>query len=158
VIPSLLEASVVKAVVLSGVGGLRVFFFAVISVTVPGVFVFETAASASAFFQNLSVVCSAWKLPSGWAKVAVTSQKGSGTWERRSSSRWTIKPRVGLCTRPTERKFEPNRRVAIETARVRVAPQIRSMSWRAAPAFASGIDSESRLSKARSISSLVRAE
>ena len=156
--PRRLEASVVKAVVLSGVGGLRVFFRAVISLTVPGLFELATAASASSSFQNLSVVCSAVKVPSGWAKLAVTSQKGSGTWARRSSSRCTIRPRVGLWTRPTERKFEPKRRVAIETARVSVAPQIRSMSWRAAPALASGIERSSRLSKARSISSLVSAQ
>ena len=118
----------------------------------------STAASASSFFQNLSVACWASKEPSGWAKVATISQKGSGTWARRSSSRSTIRPRVGLCTRPTERKLAPKRRVARETARVRVAPQIRSMSWRAAPACASGIESSSRLEKARSISSLVSAE
>ena len=46
-------------------GGFRVFFRAVISFTVPGVFELATAASASAFFQNLSVVCSATKFPSG---------------------------------------------------------------------------------------------
>src|SRR3954451_10953957 len=136
--PRRLEASVVKAVVLSGVGGLRVFFFALISLTVPGLFELATAASASFFFQKRSVVCSAAKLPSGCAKVAVTSQKGSGSWARRSSSRCTISPSVGLCTRPTERKLEPKRRVAIETERVRVAPQIRSMSWRAAPAVGGG--------------------
>jgi hypothetical protein len=96
VIPRRLETSVVKAVVLSGVGGWRVFLRALISLTVPGVFELATAASASSCFQNLSVVCSATKLPSGCAKVAVTSQKGSGTCARRSSSRWTINPRVGL--------------------------------------------------------------
>jgi hypothetical protein len=79
VMPSRLDTSVVKAVVLSGVGGWRVFFRALISLTVPGVFEFSTAALASASSQNLSVVCSATKLPSGWAKVAVTSQNGSGT-------------------------------------------------------------------------------
>ena len=57
-------------------------------------------------------------------------RRASGTWARRSSSRSTISARVGLCTRPTERKLEPKRRVASETARVSVAPQIRSMSWR----------------------------
>jgi hypothetical protein len=36
--PSRLDASVVKAVVLRGVGGWRVFFRAEISLTVPGVF------------------------------------------------------------------------------------------------------------------------
>ncbi len=77
--PSRLEASVVKAVVFSGVGGLRVFFRAVISFTVPGVFELATAASASSFFQNLSVLCSATNSPSGWPNLAVTSQKGSGT-------------------------------------------------------------------------------
>src|SRR3954463_2888809 len=116
--PRRLDASVVKAVVLSGVGGLRVFLRALISLTVPGVFELATAASASFFFQNLSVVCSAVKLPSGWAKVAVTSQTGSGTCARRSTSRCTINPDVGLCTRPTERKLEPKRLVAVETARV----------------------------------------
>ena len=156
--PRRLEASVVKAVVLRGVGGLRVFFRAVISLTVPGVLEFSTAALASFSSQNLSVVCSATKLPSACAKVAVTSQKGTGSCARRSSSRWTISPRVGLCTRPTERKFEPKRLVAMETERVRVAPQIRSMSWRAAPALASGIESSSSSLKARSISSLVSAE
>jgi hypothetical protein len=76
--PRRFEASVVKAVVLSGVGGWRVFFRAEISLTVPGDFELATAASASAFFQNRSVLCSAAKLPSGCAKVAVTSQNGSG--------------------------------------------------------------------------------
>src|SRR3954462_1870715 len=110
--PSRLDTSVVKAVVLGGGGGLRVFFLALISLTVPGLFELATAALASASSQNLSVVCSATKLPSGWAKLAVTSQKGSGSWARRSSSRCTISPSVGLCPRPTERKFEPKRRVA----------------------------------------------
>ena len=85
--PSRLDASVVKAVVLSGVGGLRVFFRAVISLTVPGVLELATAALASFSSQNLSVVCSATKLPSACAKVAVTSQKGTGSCARRSSSR-----------------------------------------------------------------------
>ena len=84
--------------------------------------------------QNLSVAWWASKAPSGCAKRAKSSQKGFGTWARRSSSRSTISASVGLCTRPTERKLEPKRRVASETARVSVAPQIRSMSWRVAPA------------------------
>ena len=57
--PRRFEASVVKAVVLSGAGASAVFFLALISLTVPGLFELATAASASAFFQNLSVVCSA---------------------------------------------------------------------------------------------------
>ena len=148
----------VKAVVLSGFGGLRVCLRALISVTVPGLSVPSSAAVASSSFQNLSVAWCASNEPSGWLNVATISQKGSGTWARRSSSRSTIRPRVGLWTRPTERKLEPKRRVARETARVRVAPQIRSMSWRAAPALARGIESSSSSLKARSISSLVRAE
>src|SRR5258706_7141689 len=119
---SRLEQSVVKAVVLSGVGGLRVFFLELISTTLPGLLVPATAASASACFQNLSVAWWASKLPSGCAKRAITSQKGSGTWARRSSSRSTISPRVGLWTRPTERKLAPKRRVGSETGPVRGAP------------------------------------
>ena len=67
--PSRLDASVVKAVVLRGVGGWRVFFRAEISLTVPGVFELATAASASSFFQKRSVVCSATNSPSGWPKL-----------------------------------------------------------------------------------------
>ena len=100
------------------------------SVTTPGESVAASAASASGFSQNLSVLWWASKEPSGWANFANTSQYGFGTWARRSSSRSTIRPRVGLWTRPTERKLEPKRRVASETARVSVAPQIRSISPR----------------------------
>ena len=127
-----------NAVVLYGVGGLRVFFRAVTDFTVPGPAVPARAASASAFSQNLSVAWWVSKVPSGCSNLANSSQNGFATWARRSISRSTIKPRVGLCTRPTERKLEPKRRVESETARVRVAPQSRSMSWRAAPALASG--------------------
>ncbi len=136
--PRRLEASVLKAVVLYGVGGLRVFLRAVTDFTVPGELVPASAASASALSQNLSVAWWASKAPSGCSNLANTSQKGLATWARRSISRSTIRPRVGLWTRPTERKLEPKRRVASETARVSVAPQSRSMSWRAAPALASG--------------------
>ena len=55
-------------------------------------------------------------------------------------------------------ELEPRRPVASETKRVSVAPQIRSMSWRASPARASGSESSTRLVNASSISSLVRAE
>ena len=51
--PRRLEASVVKAVVLSGVGGLRLFLRAEISLTVPGVFELATAASASLLLPEL---------------------------------------------------------------------------------------------------------
>ena len=76
--PRRLEASVVKAVVLSGVGGLRVFFRAVISLTVPGVLELATAALASFSSQNLSVVCSATKLPSGWREGGGHLPEGHG--------------------------------------------------------------------------------
>ena len=117
---------------------MRVFLRAVTALTVPGLAVPASAASASAFSQNLSIAWWASKLPSGCWNLANSSQNGLATWARRSISRSTISPRVGLWTRPTERKLEPKRRVASETARVRVAPQSRSMSWRAAPALASG--------------------
>ena len=55
VMPRRLEASVVKAVVLSGVGGLRVCLRALISVTFPGLTVPSKASLASSSFQNLSV-------------------------------------------------------------------------------------------------------
>ncbi len=45
----------VKAVVLSGVGGFREFLRAVTSLTTPGLFVPASAAFASASSQNLSV-------------------------------------------------------------------------------------------------------
>ena len=128
----------VKAVVFSGVGGLRVFFRAVTALTTPGPAVPASALSASAFSQNLSTVWCVSNVPSGCSNLANSSQNGFATWARRSISRSTIRPRVGLCTRPTERKLEPKRRVESETARVSVAPQSRSMSWRAAPALASG--------------------
>ena len=124
----------VKAVVLKGAGGLRVLRLDATSVTTPGLEVPACAASASALSQNLSVAWWASNEPSGWANFAYSSQNGFGTWARRSSSRSTTSASVGLCTRPTERKLEPKRRLASETARVRVAPQIRSMSWRAEPA------------------------
>ena len=110
----------VKAVVLSGVGGLREFLRAVTSLTTPGLFVPASAAFASASSQNLSVAWCASNEPSGCSNFAKTSQKGFGTWARRSSSRSTTRPRLGLWTRPTERKLEPKRRVARETARVSV--------------------------------------
>ena len=53
--PRRLDASVVKAVVLSGVGGLRFDFLAVTPLTTPGLFVPASAAFASASSQNLSV-------------------------------------------------------------------------------------------------------
>ena len=53
--PRRLDASVVKAVVLSGVGGLRLDFFARHAVTTPGLLVPASAAFASASSQNLSV-------------------------------------------------------------------------------------------------------
>src|SRR3954452_20985987 len=143
--PRRLEASVLKAVVLYGVGGLRVFLRAVTDLTTPGPAVPAKAASASALSQNLSTPWWVSKVPSGCSNLANSSQKGLATWARLSISRSTISPRVGLCTRPTERKLEPKRRLARETARVRVAPQSRSMSWRAAPALASGYESVSRL-------------
>ena len=124
----------VKAVVLSGVGGLRVLRRELTSLTTPGLLVPASAASASSLSQNLSVAWWASNEPSGCANFANTSQNGFATWARRSSSRSTISARVGLWTRPTERKLEPKRRLASETARVSVAPQIRSMSWRAEPA------------------------
>src|SRR4051794_41420004 len=108
--PRRLEASVLKAVVLYGVGGLRVFLRAVTDLTVPGPLVPARAASASAFSQNLSVSWWVSKLPSACSNLAKSSQKGLATWARRSISRSTIRPRVGLCTRPTERKLEPKRR------------------------------------------------
>ena len=117
---------------------MRVFLRAVTALTVPGELVPARALSASARSQNLSTVWWVWKVPSGCSNLANSSQKGLATWARRSSSRSTIRPRVGLWTRPTERKLEPKRRVESETARVSVAPHSRSMSWRAAPALASG--------------------
>ena len=57
VMPRRLEASVVKAVVLYGVGGLRVFLRLLSSTTSPGDSVEASAASASGFSQNLSVLC-----------------------------------------------------------------------------------------------------
>ncbi len=64
----------VKAVVLSGVGGRRVLRFDETSVTTPGLAVPASAASASALSQNLSVEWWVSKLPSGWAKFANSSQ------------------------------------------------------------------------------------
>ena len=64
----------VKAVVLSGVGGLRVWRRELTSLTTPGLLVPARAASASAFSQNLSVAWWASKLPSGWANFANSSQ------------------------------------------------------------------------------------
>jgi hypothetical protein len=55
VMPRRLDASVVKAVVLKGAGGLRVFLRAVTDLTTPGPSVPASAASASARSQNLSV-------------------------------------------------------------------------------------------------------
>ena len=117
---------------------MRVFLRLESSTTSPGESVCASAASASGFSQNLSVLWCASKVPSGWVNFAKTSQNGTATWARRSSSRSTIRPSVGLWTRPTERKLEPKRRVASETARVSVAPQIRSISWRTWAASASG--------------------
>jgi hypothetical protein len=65
VIPSRLEASVVNAVVLNGVGGFRELRRDATSVTTPGVFVLASAASASARSQNLSVAWWASNAPSG---------------------------------------------------------------------------------------------
>ena len=63
-----------NAVVLSGVGGLRVFFREATSLTTPGLLVPASAASASAFSQNLSVAWWASKAPSGWSNFANSSQ------------------------------------------------------------------------------------
>ena len=94
VMPRRLEASVVKAVVLSGVGGLREFDLrAVTSLTTPGLLVPASAAFASASSQNLSVAWCASNEPSGCSNFAKTSQNGFGTWARRSSSRSTTRPR-----------------------------------------------------------------
>ena len=65
VMPRRLEASVVNAVVLKGVGGLRVLRFELTSLTTPGLLVPASAASASAFSQNLSVSWWASNAPSG---------------------------------------------------------------------------------------------
>ena len=63
----------VKAVVLSGVGGLRVLRRELTSLTTPGLLVAASAASASARSQNLSVSWWASKEPSGWEKLATIS-------------------------------------------------------------------------------------
>ena len=72
--PSRLEASVVNAVVLRGVGGLRELRRELTSLTTPGLAVPARAASASAFSQNLSVAWWASKAPSGCLKRAKSSQ------------------------------------------------------------------------------------
>src|ERR1044072_5995018 len=108
--PRRLEASGVKAAVLWGVGGLRGFLRAVTDWPVPGLEVPLSAASASERSQNLSVSWWASKPPSGWANLASSSQKGLGTCARRSISRSTTRPRVGLWTGPPERKVEAERR------------------------------------------------
>ena len=64
----------VNAVVLSGVGGLRVLRFELTSLTTPGLLVPASAASASARSQNLSVAWWVSKAPSGWANFAKSSQ------------------------------------------------------------------------------------
>ena len=84
-----------------------VFFLLVTDSTVPVPLVASSALIASASSQNFSVAWRASKDPSGCSNRANSSQKGSGTWARRSSSRSTISPSVGLWTRPTERKLEP---------------------------------------------------
>ena len=67
--PRRLEASVVNAVVLSGVGGWRLDFFALTPVTTPGLFVPASAAFASASSQNLSVAWCASNEPSGMLEL-----------------------------------------------------------------------------------------
>ena len=64
----------VKAVVLNGAGGRRVFRFDATSFTTPGLLVPASAASASVLSQNLSVAWWASNEPSGWAKFANSSQ------------------------------------------------------------------------------------
>ena len=68
------EAALVNAVVLKGVGGLRVLRLDSTFRTVPGLFVFASAALASASSQNLSTLWCAVNSPSGCSNVANTSQ------------------------------------------------------------------------------------
>src|ERR1700712_3019065 len=87
--PRRLEASVLKAVVLYGVGGRRVFLRAVTDLTTPGALVPAKAASASALSQNLSTLWWVSKVPSACSNLANSSQNGLVTWARRRS-RWGV--------------------------------------------------------------------
>src|SRR5665811_2486056 len=115
VMPRRLEASVVKAVVLKGVGGLRELRRELTSRTTPGPAVPARAASASALSQNLSVSWWASKAsPEGWENLANSSQNGLATWARRFGSNYLS---VGRVQSPTlglivEREMERRAHVA----------------------------------------------
>ena len=68
------DAALVNAVVLNGVGGLRVLRFDSTDLTTPGLVVPSSAALASASSQNLSTLWCATNAPSGCSNVANTSQ------------------------------------------------------------------------------------
>ena len=69
-----MSAALVKAVVLNGVGGLRVLRLDSTDLTTPGERVFSSAALASASSQNLSTLWWAVNTPSGCSNAAHTSQ------------------------------------------------------------------------------------
>gem|GEM_PF-5711800 len=129
-------AATMNEVVSKGEGARSTFVPSTTLVTTRGGTLLSFAARASSKVWNRDVVCRA-SISSPPLPVRRRScQYFSGLKASISRSRSTIMARVGLCTLPTERMFAPPRFAASERNRVKDAPHIRSMTWRASPADA----------------------
>ncbi len=97
-----------SAVVLNGGGGATLRGSALYAVTwARSDWAPATAASASPALMKRPFACATGSFCPSCSRIALTSQYGTGTKARRSSSRSTIRRSVGVCTRPTERYSEP---------------------------------------------------
>ncbi|OGS50913.1 MAG: hypothetical protein A3K65_06510 [Euryarchaeota archaeon RBG_16_68_12] len=153
-------ASARNAVVLNGTGGHSSFSFFRYSRTFP-TFASRArwrAAFASVSTQNRPCSCAAGNVVPALSNVADTDQKSCGVKSSISRSRFTISARVGLWTRPTERKSRPSCFEAMEMKRVRAAPHARSTIWRDSADSARGTSMSTRFAKDSSISAFVREE
>ena len=155
-----LDAWARKEVVLKGAGGLSFRVVLLILVTVPSLAPFTLAmtASPSPFSSKRLVLWWARNSSDSWRQSAQISQYGTGTKTSISISRSTMMARVGVWTRPTDRKSEPTWDEAMERNRVRTAPQTRSMICRASPADARSWSTSTSSAKASLTSWGVRAE
>ncbi len=129
-------AAVSRPVVLKGVGGFTLLSVDLISLISAVSSRRERAPWASSSLGKRSLACKAWKISSPLAQLIFSVQKGVETNALRSFSLSTMRARVGLWTRPTERKCLPSRVDARLMNLVRLAPHMRSISCLASPAEA----------------------
>ena len=99
------DAALMSAVVLNGAGGLSWRGSALYAVTsaVSTLGAGRSAVSMASCVSKRPLACATSNGSPSCSSVALSSQYGTGTNARRSSSRSTTRRRVGDCTRPTDR-------------------------------------------------------